>query len=315
MKRPNTALRCAVFVALAFVGAVPAGLSADTVAPTSIKRIAQEGTGDPMFSLDFPNAEIATILAEVADAAGINLVVSSSIHGRTSIKLRNVTWRQIYREVLTPIGYMFIETDGLVRVVSHFELTQSWTSDLLFPRADDPGEPRIAVSFTNAPASEVLNHIAKSRHLGLSIPCELNFNATVHLTGVPWRQAFRYVLNTHGYTFAEADFEDDAVTVRPGPKLPDVSPQPPATFAQAALLQFAERGHLLAAAVIMPLALLHIVFAVGVARCRLGRQTIFLPKPLWVLFVLGGGIVPLLAYWLMHHSLLVPSDLPKPRDP
>jgi hypothetical protein len=268
-----------------------------------------------LFRVDFPNQEIVTILAEVADAAGINLVISSRIQGCTSVKLRNVTWRQIYREVLSPIGFVGIERGGLVRVVNRGDLAQSWTPDILFPQADGPGEPRIAVSFTDAPASEVLNHIAKASHLSLSIPCELDFTATVHLTGVTWRQAFRAVLNTHGYTFAEADDEGDAVTVRPGPKLPDVSPQPPATFAQAALLQFVARWPLLASAVVVPLALLHIVFAIGVARCRLGRQTIFLPKPLWVLFVFGGGVVPLLAYWVMHHSSLVPSASKAGRKP
>ena len=158
------------------------------------------------------------------------------------------------------------------------------------------------------------------RRLHSSIPCALDFTVTVDLTSVTWRQAFRAVLNTHGYTFTEDEFRDEIVTVRPGPALPNVSPQelsaPQQQSPEATLSAwFGHSALFLSSVILIPLALLHLVFAVGVARRRLGRPTLFVPKPLWILFVLGGGIVPLLAYRLMHHSSLVPSDSREPRTP
>lgn len=317
MKCAIATIHRALFLALAAITAAPSGLFGES-APTSITQVATAGTSEPRWSIDFPNEDITTILAEVAKAAGINLVLADPIQGRTSIKLRNVTWRQIYREVLTHLGYTFVESGGLVLIVSRDEIIQPWTPDLLFPKADRPEEPKIAVRFTDAPAAVVLNDIAKSAHLSLSVPCALNFTVTVHLTSVTWRQAFRAVLNPNGYTFSEDEYSDEIVTVRPGPRRPDVSPQEMSTPRELSLAStlsgwFSHSALYLSSAILVPLALFHLVFAIGVARRPLGRPTLFFPKPLWVLFVLGGGIVPLLAYWLMHHSSLAPSDSRIPR--
>jgi type IV pilus assembly protein PilQ len=80
-----------------------------------------------LISVDFPNEEIRTILRNVADMFELNLVVPETLQGRTSIKLRNVTWRQIFREVLQPVGYTFIEDQNIIRVVSQDALAQEPT--------------------------------------------------------------------------------------------------------------------------------------------------------------------------------------------
>ncbi|HLP67920.1 MAG TPA: secretin N-terminal domain-containing protein, partial [Rhizobium sp.] len=80
-----------------------------------------------LISVDFPNEEIRTILRNVADMFELNLVVPETLQGRTSIKLRNVTWRQIFREVLTPVGYTFMEDENIIRVVSVDALAQEQT--------------------------------------------------------------------------------------------------------------------------------------------------------------------------------------------
>lgn len=77
-----------------------------------------------LISVDFPNEEIRTILRNVADMFELNLVVPETLQGRTSIKLRNVTWRQIFREVLQPVGYTYMEDQNIIRVVSQDALAQ-----------------------------------------------------------------------------------------------------------------------------------------------------------------------------------------------
>ena len=56
-------------------------------------------------------------------------------------------------------------------------------------------------------------------------------------------------------------------------------------------------------------ALLHIIFAAGVARDirklhRLHIETRFIPATAWILATLIAGILVLAMYWLMHHSTL-----------
>ncbi len=69
-------------------------------------------------SVDFPNEEIRTILRNVADLYMLNLVVPETLQGTTSIKLRDVSWRQIFNVVLDPVGYTYTEKGNIIEVVS-----------------------------------------------------------------------------------------------------------------------------------------------------------------------------------------------------
>lgn len=74
-------------------------------------------------SVDFPDEDIKTILRNVADLFELNLVVPDTLTGKTSIKLRDVTWRQIFQVVLAPVGYTYIEEGNIIKIVSN-ELLQ-----------------------------------------------------------------------------------------------------------------------------------------------------------------------------------------------
>jgi type IV pilus assembly protein PilQ len=74
-------------------------------------------------SVDFPDEDIKTILRNVADLFELNIVVPDTLTGKTSIKLRDVTWRQIFHVVLAPVGYTYLEEGNIIKVVSN-ELLQ-----------------------------------------------------------------------------------------------------------------------------------------------------------------------------------------------
>jgi type IV pilus assembly protein PilQ len=65
-------------------------------------------------TVDFPDEDIRTILRSVADLFELNLVVPESLQGKTSIKLHDVTWRQIFEVVLTPVGYTYVDDAGII---------------------------------------------------------------------------------------------------------------------------------------------------------------------------------------------------------
>lgn len=75
-------------------------------------------------SVDFPDEDIKTILRNVADLFELNLVVPDTLTGKTSIKLRDVTWRQIFQVVLAPVGYTYIEEGNIIKIVSNDTLLQ-----------------------------------------------------------------------------------------------------------------------------------------------------------------------------------------------
>ncbi len=74
-------------------------------------------------SVDFPDEDIKTILRNVADLFELNIVVPDTLTGKTSIKLRDVTWEQIFTVVLSPVGYTYVKEGNIIKIVSN-ELLQ-----------------------------------------------------------------------------------------------------------------------------------------------------------------------------------------------
>jgi type IV pilus assembly protein PilQ len=74
--------------------------------------------GKETLSVDFPNAEIRTILRNIADLFDLNLVIPETLEGRASLKLRDVTWRQIFDVLLQPVGYTYVTDGNIIKIVS-----------------------------------------------------------------------------------------------------------------------------------------------------------------------------------------------------
>jgi type IV pilus assembly protein PilQ len=105
--------------------APPVGIAPPSVASEDLPMIVGEepvATGaiksKDTLSVDFPDEEIRTILRNVADLFELNLVIPDTLQGRTSLKLREVTWRQIFQVILSPVGYTFVEDGNIIKIVS-----------------------------------------------------------------------------------------------------------------------------------------------------------------------------------------------------
>src|SRR4051812_47631035 len=70
-------------------------------------------------SVDFPDEDIKTILRNVADLFELNLVVPDTVTGKTTIKMHDVTWRQIFHNILAPINYTYVEEGNIIKIVSN----------------------------------------------------------------------------------------------------------------------------------------------------------------------------------------------------
>uniref|UniRef100_UPI004049F0E0 hypothetical protein n=1 Tax=Cephaloticoccus sp. TaxID=1985742 RepID=UPI004049F0E0 len=92
----------------------------------------RSNSGADTLSVDFPDEDIRNILRNVADLFELNLVVPDTLQGRTSIKLRDVSWRQIFEVVLTPIAFTYVEDGNIIKVVSNDSLLQEPVSTEVF---------------------------------------------------------------------------------------------------------------------------------------------------------------------------------------
>lgn len=120
-----------IAVALTLAGFSPALLAQEASEPTSAPETAPVpsesetavagvtgGSSKETLSVDFPNAEIRTILRNIADLFELNLVIPEGLQGRASLKLRDVTWKQIFDVLLTPVGYTYVTDGNIIKVVS-----------------------------------------------------------------------------------------------------------------------------------------------------------------------------------------------------
>lgn len=96
---------------------------------------------DETVTIDFPDEEIRSVLRNVADLYELNLVIPDTLVGRTSVKLREVTWEQVFEVVLGPVGYTYMKDNNIIKVISREELALEPTDTRVFlinfARAED----------------------------------------------------------------------------------------------------------------------------------------------------------------------------------
>lgn len=85
---------------------------------TSVDPVTTSGKTKDTLSVDFPDEEIRSVLRNVADLFELNLVIPETLQGKTSVKLRDVTWRQIFQVILSPVGYTFVEDGNIIKIVT-----------------------------------------------------------------------------------------------------------------------------------------------------------------------------------------------------
>ncbi len=115
--------------------AEPAVVVAEVIEPAVVvvEEAAPEVTKPKdTLAVDFPDEDIRSILRNVADLFELNLVIPDTLQGRTSIKLRDVTWRQIFTVILSPIGYTFVEDGNIIKVVTTASLAAEPASTEVF---------------------------------------------------------------------------------------------------------------------------------------------------------------------------------------
>jgi hypothetical protein len=73
---------------------------------------------DAKINVDFPNESRRAIVRNVADLFGLNLVLPEDFpDDKTSIKLRQVNWREIFDATFTACGYIYVVRSNLVLVM------------------------------------------------------------------------------------------------------------------------------------------------------------------------------------------------------
>lgn len=135
------ALRVLAQQAAAPAAATPAAEASAAPATVTVARAddaaaaparARDAAGRDTLSVDFPDEDIRNILRNVADLFELNIIMPDTLQGKTTIKLRDVTWRQIFQSVLQPVNYTYVEEGNIIKIVSNESLLQEPTSTDVF---------------------------------------------------------------------------------------------------------------------------------------------------------------------------------------
>ncbi|TYB31385.1 MAG: type IV pilus secretin PilQ [Candidatus Mcinerneyibacterium aminivorans] len=88
----------------------------------SKENIKREGL--KLKDISVQDANITSLLAEIAKVAGYNIVMSKSVSGKVSVDLHNVTWEKALDIILRTNGYAYRIDENIIRVATLQELKE-----------------------------------------------------------------------------------------------------------------------------------------------------------------------------------------------
>jgi type IV pilus assembly protein PilQ len=123
-------------------------------APTPAPAPLAPGNGSRLISLDFKDADVVNLLRILAAESGQNIVIGDDVKGKMSITLRNVPWQVALDTILEVRGLQKIESDNLIRIVSHEQLAREREARTRIEEAKRKAEAEIRQKEAEAKAAE-----------------------------------------------------------------------------------------------------------------------------------------------------------------
>ncbi|NLZ43561.1 MAG: hypothetical protein GX894_01745 [Clostridia bacterium] len=139
--------------------------------------------------LDFKNADLHDVLRALAETEGVNIFVDPSVHGRVTIQLKQVT----FREVLTLLAR---EYRLIVELRDNIYFIAPDPAHLI--RIEAEGE-FLEIAINNAPLYQVLKEIAALTKKNIVYPPDAYETVTLSLYSVDLRTLLQLLADSAGY--------------------------------------------------------------------------------------------------------------------
>lgn len=194
-------------------------------APAAESPMTIEESMQETFAIDFADEDVRAVIRNVADLLELNISIPQNLRGTSSVRLRNVTWPQVFDIVLSPLGFTY-EIDGnIIRIIEDVDAPVVGVDSRV--TVNDDG--LLTVNFEEpTPIREIISIVADTVELNLApLPRSLQGSTQFRLRGVTWQQIFDNTLSvaeteegvSTPHTFEERDgvvviVVQDAVPVR-----------------------------------------------------------------------------------------------------
>ena len=119
---------------------------AQTEAPASLKQTPLMFTGEPM-SMQFQHIELRTALQLVSEFSGVNIIMSDSVGGNLTMRLKDVPWDQVLHTILQTRGLGQRKEGNVIWVATQAELSAREKGAMETRRAIEVLEPLHTKSF------------------------------------------------------------------------------------------------------------------------------------------------------------------------
>jgi len=87
---------------------------------------------DHTIAVDFMNESVRHIIRYIADLYDLNVVIPDTLDGNISIKLRGVTWQQVFQVILEPLGYIYTYEGNIIRIRGKSQVDQEPVTTAVF---------------------------------------------------------------------------------------------------------------------------------------------------------------------------------------
>ncbi|UFP93296.1 secretin N-terminal domain-containing protein [Gloeobacter morelensis] len=152
-------------------------------------------------SLKVRDGDVKDTLALLGRVARANVVTESSVSGRVSLNLEQVTFNDALTAVAQVAGLTINKSEGNVYVVSQ---TKSGLSQLPVPTTPggaDPSKRPVSFSVKSAELGTVVENISNQAGAQLIIKGQLSDRVTGRVSGLPFEEALGQLLNGTRYGF------------------------------------------------------------------------------------------------------------------
>jgi type IV pilus assembly protein PilQ len=75
-------------------------------------------------SFTFEDKDNRAIIQDVATIFDLNVVIDPTLTGKSTIKLHDVTWQQVFKSVLSPVNFTYVEDGNIIHIVNQDSLAQ-----------------------------------------------------------------------------------------------------------------------------------------------------------------------------------------------
>ncbi|MBW4697994.1 MAG: hypothetical protein KME03_08890 [Aphanocapsa lilacina HA4352-LM1] len=172
-----------------------------TVPPAPPTAQTPQVSPEERVSLKVRDGDVKDTLALLGRVARANVVTESSVSGRVSLNLEQVTFNDALTAVAQVAGLTINKSEGNVYVVSQPKSGLSQLPVPATPGGADPSKRPVSFSVKSAELGTVVENISNQAGAQLIIKGQLSDRVTGRVSGIPFEEALGQLLNGTRYGF------------------------------------------------------------------------------------------------------------------